>query len=219
MKKIILLSLILVLVFRTNPSYAQDSTTTPSSQNVLNQEESIRNKVREKIEEIKRSPKAYIGTITDISKDSLQIRNMSGEIQLVSFNPDNTSFVQINKVSKKASFGDLGIGDFTVAMGFKNETGVLDAKRVLITNPLKTLTRSVIFGEIVEIDKKTVKILTKDQKQITLEFPKRWKGPEIKELEKSSKVIVVGELKENTLSLRTIVSIPVEPSPTQTITE
>ena len=102
-------------------------------------------------------------------------------------------------------------------MGFKNGNAVLEAKRVLIISPLEASNREAVFGQVVEIDKKTVMIKQTDGSQWTLEFGKSWKGPELDEIDEGNTIIAVGIASENTLETRTLFVIPEEsPSPTPT---
>ncbi len=171
--------------------------------------ESIINKVKEKIGIVKKNPTAYIGVITDKSQDSLQIKNTLGEIKLASIE-DNASFVKLSKSSEKISFADIAIGDFVVAMGFlppENKKDVLLAKRILVTDPPEDLKIKVIHGTILKITGRIVS-LKEDEVEWQLHFPRRWEGPEIKELEVGDKLIAIGEPKDNTMTIRTIYVVP-----------
>ncbi|OGM24553.1 hypothetical protein A2627_03455 [Candidatus Woesebacteria bacterium RIFCSPHIGHO2_01_FULL_39_28] len=124
--------------------------------------DSVREKVKEKVEEKLKNPKAYIGTITDITATTVQIRSSAGEIQQVSVDKDLTTFIEIdkNKVSKEVKFTDLAIGDFIVAMGYKNGNEVLAARRVIITPVIKLTERTAVYGTVLTNAKN--KITTKN---------------------------------------------------------
>jgi hypothetical protein len=199
------------------PSFAQETASTSSDEKEQSADEQneIREKVREKIEKAQNKPKAYVGTITDISHETLQIKNKDDEIQLVSLNTNETSFAQVNDETKTVSFDELAIGDFTVSMGYINDTDVLDAKRILITSPIKEPNRKIVFGNVQQIVKKEITIVSRDGKETTLSFPKRWKGPEISELKKDINVAVVYQPENGILTIRTIEIVPDEsPVPT-----
>ena len=74
--------------------------TTSFAQNTATSSDSIRQKVQEKIQEALKNPKAYIGTITDKTDTGLQIKATSGDIQQISLDPTNASFVKVDKASK-----------------------------------------------------------------------------------------------------------------------
>jgi len=200
----ILFVLLTALLFiTTNTSAQQDASPTDVEETEDNN--SIREKVKEKVELARKQPKAYIGSITDITEETLQIKNHEEEICLISISTEKTSFVSVNDTNKDIDFEEVGIGDFIVAMGFiDSETQVLDAKRILISKPLSKINRSVITGNISKIAKRDVIIIDSNGDEITLDFPKRWKGPEVSELEEGQTVIVVGEFENNILALRTI---------------
>jgi len=165
----------------------------------------IREKVREKLEEVKKNPKAYIGTITDKLETSLQIKNALGEIQLISVDSENVDFVKTSKSQTTIKYNDLAIGDFIIAMGFAtNSNGVLAAQRILVSPQLETPKREIVFGQATGIAKNVLSLKDKQGKEWKLTFPKKWKGPEIKEIKEGEKVVAIVEQEENIYNIRTI---------------
>jgi len=201
MKK--LTHIFLLILFFTNifsvTAFAQDTSTDEGS--------SIRDKVRQKIEVVKNNPKAYLGTATDKTDSGIQIKSANGEIQQISVIKEKTSFVKVDKSTTKITYNDIAIGDFLVAMGFENSNEILDAKRILLISPLTPLKREIIFAIVDEIGKNSIVVRKNDNSTTTINFPKKWKGPEIKEIQKGNKVIVIGEMSEKGLLLRTIQNI------------
>lgn len=194
------------------------STEFPLEEQTEEQEEStgsgdaVRDRVQEKVQRAQTVPYAYIGTVTDIVEDTFQVRTASGEIKQAE-TADETSYVNIIDDPEEIEFGDVAIGDFIVAMGFRNGNGVLDTKRVLVTTQLEAPQRSIVFGRILSIDGSDVTIEAVD-KNWALDFPVRWKGPDIAELEEGQNVIVVGESDESSISLRSIFVAEETPTPT-----
>ncbi|MEK7550341.1 MAG: hypothetical protein AAB535_00945 [Patescibacteria group bacterium] len=76
----------------------------------------------DRLEKAANKPKAYLGIVTDITDSTIQIKTTSGEIRQISITSDVT-FVKI----------EPAIGDFIVAMGYRNGNQVLNAQRILIT--------------------------------------------------------------------------------------
>ncbi|MFH1864167.1 MAG: hypothetical protein ABIJ85_04655 [bacterium] len=152
----------LTLVYSTEFSKSQDSpeekaSPTPTSQSASEGSE-VRQKVIEKVEKALNNPKAYLGVVTDISTNTLQIKNSSGEIQQMSVQ-EGSVIVKVGKESKEVKFTDVAIGDFVVGMGYKNGNGILEVKRILITDPLKEFSTKTVLGRVSAIDKKTIAIL------------------------------------------------------------
>ena len=166
-------------------------------------ENSIEEKIAKKVESTRKNSKAYIGTLTDITEDTFQIKNTLEEIQQISLSKD-VDYLSVNKSTKTIDFEDVAIGDFIVAMGFVNGDEVLEAKRILVTDPLEEPERKILFGTIKEIVKKEITIEDANQEEYLLTFPRRWQGPEISELESEMKVLVVHEPDEDDLIIRTI---------------
>ncbi len=131
------------LVFSTLFDEEQDVESSDSS--------SIEEAVSEKIDRAKNMPKAYFGTITDISEGSIQIRSQEGEISQTAVNSE-TTYANIVKATKEISFSDLAIGDFIVAMGLTDGNQILEAKRILVTTSNGEDEKILVEAEIVERD-------------------------------------------------------------------
>ncbi len=97
----------------------------------------IRQKVAQDVATAISRPKAYIGTVTDITDSTIQIKNGSGEIKQISVNSESTTVVNsTGTVNKQVKTTDVAIGDFIVAMGYVSGKSVLSAQRILITDPV-----------------------------------------------------------------------------------
>jgi len=140
--------------------------------------------------EVRDGATSYVGTITDISSGAIQIKSDKGGILQISTTSD-TSYA--NKT-------DLAIGDYIVAMGILEVNKVLDAKRILITSPLQE--------NKIEVSKITIEKLSKTKINDII-LPKKWVGPNVKELEIGQKIYVVGIKENDVFSLRSILT-PVE---------
>jgi hypothetical protein len=209
----ILLVIVITGVFGFKVSLAQESD---------NSEDPVREKVKERIEGVLKKPKAFLGTITDKTGDTLQIKNIKGEIQFISGDPDQTSFVSIGKTSRAIKYDDVALGDFIIAMGYvsdennENRTNgrfVLEAKRVLVTEEVKAAERSIHFGKVAKIERRILTIISADQ-EISLEFPRTWKGPEISEIFENDRVAVVSIPQNGKTMIRTIEVIEGSTPPT-----
>ena len=198
MRKAIILFLFFTLIsFGTREIFAQSATSSGQA---------IKDRVLEKIEDVKNSPKAYVGTITDKSQNTLQLKTAKGEIKLISIDLAATTFVKVGTKTVVAKFDDVAIGDFIIAMGFKNGNDILNAKRVLITPAPELPKRKIVNGNVVSIVNKKVTFESQGV-SYELKFPKKWQGPDIKELTQGDKIVVVGEIDGSILTLRSIFKI------------
>ncbi|SRR3989344_340509 len=196
----ILTLIITLLLISARPVYAQ-ITNTPTATDSSN---AIRQKVEQKLNEVKKNPKAYVGAVTDKTEDTIQIKNDFGEILLVSIDTSSVAFVKtINKI-QNSKYDDLAIGDFIIAMGFKNGNGVLEGKRILIIPPNDPVARKVVMGRVVGNEKKIITMESPGIGQTSVSFPKKWKGPELTEIEVGENLIVVGSEVEDKFQARTI---------------
>ena len=181
-----------------------------AKENATNEAETVREKVKEKIENAKKNPRAYIGTVTDKTNETLQVKNRSGEIQLVSVDEENVSFVKAGKTTSNIKFNDVAIGDFVVAMGLENEA-VLEASRVLVTSTIEPPKRKIVSATVISVSKKELVLKDNEGNSLKLSFPKKWKGPDVKDISENSQVIVV-ILEENGKEVLRTIQITSSPS-------
>lgn len=220
----------LLLVYSSEYAKDQDTSAT-TDQNSTPSADSIRQKVQEKLSQVESNPIATLGTITDLTDNTIQIKTQAGEIQLVSLDKINTTFIKTTKdVIKEIKFSDLAIGDFIVAMGTKNGNGILQAKRVLITDPLKETTRNVVFGQVLVTDKLTKLTLKnpKDGKTYSIEPDDQIKiidlvnakGPATRfsHIDQGDTIIAVGSSSDDTFTARTIILVKNAPTSSPTAT-
>ena len=192
--------------------------------------DSIRVKVQEKLNQVASNPIANLGTITDLTDNTIQIKTLGGEIQLISLDKENATFIKMTKdVTKEIKFNDIAIGDFIVAMGTKNGNGILHATRVLITDPLKETARSAVYGQVV--DTGYLKLTLKNPKDgktydvepdsglkildlVNLKFP----TTRFSQIEQGDTIIAVGIQSQDIFTARTITLVKNAPTPSPTST-
>lgn len=142
----------LTLVFTTELDGTRDSEEASDSA-------TLDDKVNEKLAKASNLPTSYIGTVTDITEGSFQIRDENDEIKQISI--DNAStYVNIVKTTKDIDFSELAIGDYVAALGYKSENEILLAKRVLVTTARAETDYTVQLGKIVDINSSAVEITT-----------------------------------------------------------
>src|SRR3989344_20445 len=178
------------------------------SEEITKTPEGILEKVRQKVEGIRKNPKAVIGTVTNKTEEGLQIKNQEGKIDLISLTAD-TTFVRIGTKTTDVDSKDVAIGDYVAVLGFADGGTVLEAKRVILTEESE-IDRVTVKGEIVDIKNKVLTLKVFGNDELLLSFPKNWKGPEIKELEDTQEIITVYSTKDNKNTVRTIMIIPKE---------
>lgn len=136
-------------------SSAFQTKTVPTPASDASSEAGIRQKVEAKVADLLNKPKAYIGTVTDITDSTIQIKTMDGEIKQISTANDGVTVVKANPTAKTVKLTDIAIGDFIVAMGYINSSSVLSAQRILIVDPITEPKITALIGNISDIDKKT----------------------------------------------------------------
>lgn len=200
--KFIIITIALLFTVLSSPIEAQEASSEGNS---------VLQRVKEKVEALKKNPKTYMGTITDKTDTSIQIESIRGVIELISVS-DVTHFTKLDKSETEIKFTDLAIGDFIFALGTFSNSEVLNARRVILTSP-PTDKRSIIVGKVVSNAKRTLILNRHDNKEYTFSFPQKWKGPEIKEFKAQDLVIVVSLLKDGKETIRTIDFVNPKDSP------
>lgn len=224
MHKLLITSLfaVLFLVFGI-PTVLAQTESTPSS-STSTDSSSIRDKVREAIENLTNKPKAVLGSLEQISESTLQIKDEDGKLQQVATTSE-TKYARITK-GKKADikFTDLALGDFVTALGNKNGNEVLEAKRVIAYDEKPELGRQVVFGDITEAAKNILTVKQSKTNEVwTIEtnknttFTKKIDGKmeevEFVDLEIGDRIVAAGLLVEdedNTISGGVVHVIPAQ---------
>lgn len=155
---------------------------------------------------------AVLGTLGDIVNDALTINTDDNSEGMVATD-ETTTYVRNNKTAKAE---DMRIGEFLIAMGYKNDKDILEAKRIVAGNTPPIVTdRSVVLGTVGEIDSKnrTFELAENGNKygvtvskKISLDWDK---------LKDRDRIVIIGEKDENddkSLSLKAykIVDFPKE---------
>lgn len=207
--KIISLTVLFLVLFVLSPGKV-------FSQSASNEANTVLQKIKDKVESIRKNPKAFIGSVTDKTESSLQIKSISGKIDQISVKSEVT-FVKIAKTTTNIKFSDIGIGDFIVALGYTNGNSILEAQRILVTDPFTDPGRKILLGTITNINKRVVSITDKSGNQSDLTFPAKWNGPEIKDLKTGMNVVTVVLTDNNKLTVRTITVLVIEPTVTPSL--
>jgi len=166
-----------------------------------------------RIEQTKNQPIAYIGTVTDITEDTIQIKNGQDEILQIATNKD-TVFVNATKATKEVLFKDVAIGDFIIAMGLKNGNKVLEAKRLVITSAPEESKTKVIWAKVTKIDKNTFTAnnleIETDKNTIFSTFDAEGKFTKfsLSKIEEGQALLLAGTQENNTFSARSIHILP-----------
>ncbi|MBI4153456.1 hypothetical protein HY503_00440 [Candidatus Woesebacteria bacterium] len=202
----------LLLVFSTE--FAKYVKVDEAKEETQNATDSVRDKVQQKVSQALKSPRGLLGTVTDILENTLQIKSGAGEIEQLSVSSE-TSVLKTGKTPKEVKLTDVAIGDYIVAMGFKNGNGVLDTKRILISSPIESTNRRAIFAKVFEGGKKYIIsqiVKTKEDqkvapdKNVTVLLLTDPKTAKIKfaDLKEEDLIVALGEEMDNTFSARTI---------------
>ncbi len=175
----------------------QLETPKPESQ-TTSSESGVRETVLKKVEDILNSPKAYLGTVTDIAEKTIQLKTDSGTIEQVSAGED-TAVIKQSPIAKEVKLADIAIGDYIVAMGYRNGNHVLGAKRILITQPTPVPQIKILYGKVKSISKKEIIVNENDKAAVTITT--KLSNKKIKE---GDTVIAVGTTVKDIFTARTI---------------
>jgi hypothetical protein len=181
----------LLIIFPSSLIYAQND--------IKNKD--IIEKVKQKVEDLKKNPRAVIGTVTDKTDVSLQIKTNFGKVEVVSIS-DTTSYIKAGKTDTQIKYSDIAIGDFVISLSRLENSQTLMARRIILTNAPEN-SRNVAVGKVVKKFKRQITI-QQGEKEEVFTFPTKWKGPEIEEIAEGDTVVIVGILTNTEKRIRTI---------------
>jgi hypothetical protein len=162
-------------------------------------ESGVREVVLKKVEDILNSPKAYLGTVTDIAEKTVQLKTDSGTIEQVSASSEELTVIKQNPTAKEVKFTDIAIGDYIVAMGYRNGNHVLNAVRILITQPTAIPQIKIIYGKVKSISKKEIVVSENDKAVISTATKLSNKKTKAEDT-----VIIIGTTAKDIFTARTI---------------
>ncbi len=163
--------LLLLLFLFINPVYAADSS--PSA-DIAAKLKAFQKEAASKAAELKDliskklQNKAFIGSVQSQSNNSLTLATKSGS-KLVSINEDTVfqSTVKSKKILKK----NISTQDYIAALGDADETGVLNAKKIVLLSTPEPQIKTYFWGRIISISDKLITLRDQDLKNTAVTIP------------------------------------------------
>lgn len=118
----------------------------------------VREKVKEKLENLTRKPTATVGILEQITDSTLEIKTKENKALLASTTKDTLYFRISAGKKKEIKFDELILGEFVVAMGFRNGNEVLEAKRVVTHDKSPIVNKHSVYGVVKATDKSTLTV-------------------------------------------------------------
>lgn len=159
MKKLLIINcwLLVIGLLINSPTWGQSPTPTPDEK-----VQEIREAVKEMVTETRKGQKrAFVGEIIDITNTTLSLDTQQGEKQARA--GEETTIIGLSK--KEIEFEDLELGSFAIVMGYLEETGILDVRRIVIDKKPEAPAREVAFGEVIDA--------STEEKILTVKHPKK----------------------------------------------
>lgn len=153
-------------------------------------------------------PTSYIGTITDITTSTIQIKNDTGDVQQIQTTSDAAFIDTRGKTIKNLKLNEIAIGDYIAAMGYKDANNILSSSRIIVIDALKDLKIKAFMGQVTDVQ--NAKITVKNSKtnesvDITPNTSLQITGASrFSQIKVNDKIITIGEFKDNTIDARTI---------------
>lgn len=149
---------------------------------------------------------SYVGLITDITDQTIQIRSESGEIQLISTD-EATKSLNGKSNFQSIPLTDIGIGDYVVAIGTINGNKVLNSQFLFTSDEPKTIEPTIYYSTFVKGTTRNITIKTDGDEEKVIVLPRTWKGPEIKTLKENESIIVATTISGETETLRSLFTV------------
>lgn len=212
--------------FAQSPSPTATASPTPKTEQsqaaTKSATDEVRERVRQKIENLVKKPRAVVGTLSEVTDSTLQVTNKAGKEDMVATTKDTRYVRAAGGKRSDVKFEDLVIGDFIVAMGFRNGNNILEARRVIAYDKSPIAQRRAVYGIVKENTKgalvvehpktKEVWAITTDKKTvITKKTDGKIQEVDIKDVQAGDRITAAGvpdPKKEKTLVTRRIHVIP-----------
>lgn len=165
---LVLIFLVLTILFldpRSNFTLqAQDNPTpTETDEKIKGIRDTVKEKVKEQIDEIRKDTrKAFVGTVSKVADQSLSLDTKSGP-QVIKTD-DETEMVDENR--KEIGLEDIKLEDNLIALGYLDENGLLEAKRVVLTPEPEEDKREIAAGSVADISKESLLITLKNENKV-----------------------------------------------------
>jgi len=141
----------------------------------------------------------FIGSITDISENTIQIRKNNGDILQLTFD-EKTSFASIIKNTKEIENTDLAIGDYIFSLGKVDEKNILQAKRILVGNALE---EKIYEIKITNINDENINL--DEIEDIFLYKENKVENTKLSKIDEDKNIIIIGEKNDDTIIANTII--------------
>lgn len=138
---------------------------------------------------------ATYGSITDISENSIQLKEKSGEIAQISIN-DSTIYKNTSRNSEIKKV-DLALGDFILAKGLRDRKNIYNASLIEIISQQSAFANDEdkivgVVGKLVKKSKSAIEVQHTNQKIEIIQLPKSWNGPDIADIDIDQNILVTG---------------------------
>lgn len=122
-------------------------------------EAAIRQKIAQDLAKASSKPKAYIGTVTDITDSTIEIKDVASQIKQISDDASSTTVIDsTGTTNKTVKTTDIAIGDFIVAMGYVDANSVLISQRILITSAITEPKINISEAKVTSVVKKILNV-------------------------------------------------------------
>jgi len=226
MKKLIIANLIFFSCSLIPLTVFAQTETAPSP----SPEDLIKQKVEERIEKVvstaeEKTKQAFVGEIEEIANATLTLKTPSGEEKA----KVAEDAIILNSDRDEIELKDLEIGEKVIVMGFLDDQGILEARRVVIIEEFQTPNSEAIFGIVTDIssEEKILTVKTKEETIYTVEMDSEVEISQtldgdketaaFKDIGENDHLVIIGETEENAKKMITARLIHLIPSEAEII--
>lgn len=224
MKKLIIANLIFFSCSLIPLTVFAQTETAPSP----SPEDLIKQKVEERIEKVvstaeEKTKQAFVGEIEEIANATLTLKTPSGEEKA----KVAEDAIILNSDRDEIELKGLEIGEKVIVMGFLDDQGILEARRVVVIDEFQTPKSEAVFGIVTDIssEEKILTVKTKDETIFTVEMDPKVEISQtlngdketasFKDIKENDNLVIIGETEENAKKMITARLIHLVPSETE----
>ncbi len=207
--------------------FQENSAGTPAAASSASGESQINQNVAQRLAQASNHPKTYLGSVTDIADSTIEIKSLDSEIQQISTAGSGIAVIDTRgNLTKSLKLTDIAIGDFIIAMGYVDESHVLSARRILISDSTTEPKVAYSLAKIANITKGSLTVINvSDGSKATLQPDKntdieivnngKSKNAKLSNLNIGDEIIYVTNTTAGEVIPRSVFDIaPVSPTPT-----
>lgn len=150
---------------KLNVAFSSEIPSTSSDQNT-----DTTQAANDKVQAAQKKLEFILGTVTDLTENGVQLKDTNGDIQQISYDEKSTSFAKYTTTTKKITASDIAIGDYVLAIGYNKSNNLIEAVRILVTQPETPQDVKIFYGTVTTKNRSDFEVDEKNSGKVAIEI-------------------------------------------------